>query len=65
MNDKRHYLLDVLDDCREYADRYGCSLAEAIDDWEGDGPNGSWGLGPDEKAAVWKLSHGGAEEGAK
>ncbi len=35
---------EIADECREYASRYNCKLYEALADWEGDGPEGSWGL---------------------
>lgn len=39
-------------ECREYAEKYNCSLHDAIADWEGDGPSGSWGLTPSEKSEI-------------
>jgi hypothetical protein len=45
-------IAEVAQDCREYAKQYNCSLAESVSDWEGDGPNGSWGLTREEQALV-------------
>ena len=42
----------VAQDCREYAAKYQVSLSEAVTDWEGDGPDGSWGLAKDDQLAV-------------
>jgi len=52
MNER--YIQRVIDDCRWYAETYGCTLADALADWEGDGPYGPWGLTPEEVAAVSK-----------
>ena len=41
----------------EYAKKYKCTLADSLADWEGDGPNGSWGLSSDEKAEVSRYLH--------
>ena len=38
-------------ECREYAAKYNCSLAESLIDWEGGGPE-SWGLDRDEQDLV-------------
>jgi hypothetical protein len=35
-----------------YAEKYGMTFSEALKDWEGDGPNGSWGLTTDEREAA-------------
>lgn len=42
----------VIADCQQYAKRFNCSLNEALVDWEGDGPSGSYGLTDAERQAV-------------
>lgn len=42
------FVRDVIVDCRDYAQRYSCSMLDALYDWEGDGPKGCWGLSPAE-----------------
>lgn len=34
----------VIRDVLAYATEYKCDLFTSLSDWEGDGPNGSWGL---------------------
>ncbi len=46
------FFLRVAEECREYAERYSCSLEDSLADWEGDGPSGSWGLNSWEKDQV-------------
>tara|TARA_R110000744_G_scaffold152325_1_gene266343 strand:+ start:140 stop:340 length:201 start_codon:yes stop_codon:yes gene_type:complete len=38
------FLNRVAEETIAYASEYKCDLAKALIDWEGDGPNGSWGL---------------------
>ena len=52
MTNYEKFIQTVADQCREYAARYNCSLAEAIYDWEGDGPDGSFGLTAKDRLAV-------------
>lgn len=50
------FISDVTDQVIEYADKHGCTLAESLYDWEGDGPNGSFGLtNPDKDQVLIKL----------
>lgn len=44
----------IATDVIEYADKYGCPLHEAMDDWEGDGPGGSFGLSETDRLVVWQ-----------
>jgi len=43
---------EIAQQVREYAAKYNCELGEALIDWEGDGPNGSWGLNRDDEYQV-------------
>lgn len=45
------FIKQVAQECRDYAARFKCSLADALIDWEGGGPE-SWGLNSDEQDAV-------------
>jgi len=42
------FIASVVNDSLDYARKHGMSFAEALADWEGDGPDGSWGLSSDE-----------------
>lgn len=46
------YILDIAKDCREYAQQYGCTLEEAVQDYEGYDENGSHGLTAEERDLV-------------
>lgn len=46
------FTLDVAEECQEYATRYHVTLHDAIAEWEGDGPDGGFGLKPGERSAV-------------
>lgn len=46
------FIEQVVADCFDYAARYNMTVLEAVDDWEGDGPDGSWGLTAQEKELV-------------
>ena len=46
------FIEQVVAECLDYADRYNMTALEAVDDWEGDGPDGSWGLSSQEKELV-------------
>ena len=46
------FIKDVTWECLKYANKYNCTWVEALNDWEGDGPDGSWGLTKDEKLEV-------------
>jgi len=60
---KLRFINEVIKECLAYANRYSCSFEDALEDWEGDGPNGSWGLTPDERAAIIEA-HESTTEGA-
>jgi len=45
-------------ECLEYARQYRCTLNDALADWEGEGPGGSWGLNANEKAQVARVLSG-------
>lgn len=49
------YILDIVNDCKEYAARYSCTLKDAVDDWEGYDEDGSFGLSASEKALVYRT----------
>jgi len=42
----------IADDCRAYARKHNCELGEALIDYEGDGPEGSFGLQRDDEYEV-------------
>lgn len=46
------FIAIVIRDCIEYAQQYGCSFTDAVCDWEGDGPDGSFGLTPEERDEI-------------
>ena len=46
MND---FIKGVVEETAWYAEKYGMTFREALKDWEGDGPDGSWGLSHEEK----------------
>ena len=46
------WIEEIAQGCRDYSVEYNCSLSDAVDDWEGDGPNGGWGLDSDADAMV-------------
>lgn len=48
------FIEQVVAECFDYARRYNMTVLEAVDDWEGDGPDGSWGLTSQEKELVIK-----------
>ena len=48
------FIEQVVAECFDYAERYNMTALEAVDDWEGDGPDGSWGLTSQEKELVIK-----------
>ena len=50
--DREAFYLEVAEECVEYAKKYNCTYIEALKDWEGDGPEGSWGLGLEAYEAV-------------
>lgn len=43
------FIKNVVEDTIWYAEKYDMTFNEALKDWEGDGPNGSWGLSREEK----------------
>ena len=43
---------EVIADTIWYAEKYKMTFKEALNDWEGDGPDGSWGLTNQEKADI-------------
>ena len=49
------YILDIAQDCREYAHKYSCTLEEAVQDYEGYDEGGSYGLTAEEKNLVLKA----------
>lgn len=49
---KKSFINQVIQDCKEYAEQYNCTFKEALYDWEGDGPNGSWGLTGEEEKSI-------------
>ena len=50
------FIQDVIRDCVEYSRRFNCSMETALYDWEGDGPNGSWGLNRHERDYFLSLA---------
>jgi len=46
------FIATVADQVTDYAEKFDCSYADAIWDWEGDGPRGSYGLTQEERVAV-------------
>ena len=42
----------------DYACEYDCTLIESLEDWEGYGPGGSFGLTLEDKQAVTKVLQG-------
>ena len=52
------FIRRVVEDTIWYANKYDMTFSEALGDWEGDGPDGSWGLSSEEKEdalAYYKL----------
>jgi len=45
----------IAEECSDYAKKHNCELGEAILDWEGDGPNGGWGLDRDTEYEVARI----------
>ena len=54
----------IAQQCRDYAILHNCTKEEALGDWEGDGPNGSFGLDYDSTVAVWALLGYAADDDA-
>tara|TARA_R110002020_G_scaffold155014_1_gene335821 strand:+ start:7891 stop:8133 length:243 start_codon:yes stop_codon:yes gene_type:complete len=54
MYDQEDYK-EIAEDCRVYAQRYNCNLQEALVDWEGDGPDGSFGLNREDEQIVANI----------
>lgn len=48
------FITTVADQVIDYAKKYDCTYADSLWDWEGDGPEGSFGLTSGEKYAVSK-----------
>lgn len=59
------FIDQVVADCFDYAARYNMTVLEAVDDWEGDGPSGSWGLTLEEKELVIEKIKGEKNETAQ
>ena len=47
-----NFYREVIADTIWYAEKYKMTFKEALDDWEGDGPDGSWGLTNQEKTEI-------------
>ena len=54
---KRKWYLQVAKECREYADKYSCSIRQAIEDYELEDGNGVFGLTRAEKNTVLTFVH--------
>jgi len=52
MSRHAEFIRGVMQETQEYAAKFGCSLLDALDDFEGDGPEGSWGLSRIERDEV-------------
>mgnify|MGYP001814479586 CR=1 FL=1 len=46
------FIATVADQVTDYAIKYKCTYADAIWDWEGDGPKGSYGLSTEDRVDV-------------
>lgn len=52
MNLKPTQIKQIAQECAKYAERYRCTLADAMSDFEFEDENGSSGLTPQEKVQV-------------
>ena len=48
------FIKRVIEDVKWYAKEYNCTILESIQDWEGDGPSGGWGLTANEQ---YEIAH--------
>ena len=46
------FIADVAKEALQYASKYDCPVSIALDDWEGNGPEGGFGLQHNERADV-------------
>ena len=46
---------EIAQECRAYAAKYDCDLGCALVDWEGDGPDGSWGMNRNDEYEVARI----------
>jgi hypothetical protein len=53
---KTQLINKIIADCLRYANHYNCTFEEALEDWEGDGPDGGWGLTQDERTEVQVIA---------